>query len=284
MVEQLVNSGIQRIAVFHQNDAFGEAGLAGVEKALAQHKLKIVSKGSYEKNTEAVADAVAHIARGAPQAVILVGIVRPVGAFIKAYLAGYPGTQMFSLSVVSAAELSQVAGDSARGVGITQVMPSPFNDHLRVVKEYQGALARFAPGTAPTYTSFEEYVGTRALIEALRNAGPNPGPAALHKALAALDTDLGGFKLRFAADKRVGSRFRTSPSSGGTARFSAERGAPVARRSPRRQFAPISLMTFPLPPNCLKFSLSPARPSGNGENPEAAQRLTRTRIGDTHAS
>ncbi|MBP6037667.1 MAG: ABC transporter substrate-binding protein [Azonexus sp.] len=117
MVEQLVNSGIQRIAVFHQNDAFGEAGLAGVEKALAQHKLKIVSKGSYEKNTEAVADAVAHIARGAPQAVILVGIVRPVGAFIKAYLAGYPGTQMFSLSVVSAAELSQVAGDSAGGWG-----------------------------------------------------------------------------------------------------------------------------------------------------------------------
>ncbi|MBK7897966.1 MAG: ABC transporter substrate-binding protein [Betaproteobacteria bacterium] len=32
MVEQLVNSGIQRIAVFHQNDAFGEAGLAGVER------------------------------------------------------------------------------------------------------------------------------------------------------------------------------------------------------------------------------------------------------------
>ncbi|MBK7897967.1 MAG: hypothetical protein IPJ99_00665 [Betaproteobacteria bacterium] len=48
---------------------------------------------------------------------ILVGIVRPVGAFIKAYLAGYPGTQMFSLSVVSAAELSQVAGDSAGGWG-----------------------------------------------------------------------------------------------------------------------------------------------------------------------
>ena len=207
MVEQLVNTGIQRIAVFHQNDAVGEAGLAGVEKALARHKLQIVSKGSYEKNTEAVADAVARIARGAPQAVILVGIVRPVGAFIKAYLAEYPGTQMFSLSVVSAAELSQVAGDSARGVGITQVMPSPFNDHLRVVKDYQGALARFAPGSAPSYTSFEEYVGTRALIEALRNAGPNPGPAALHKALAALDTDLGGFKLRFSADNRVGSRF-----------------------------------------------------------------------------
>ncbi len=207
MVEQLVNTGIRRVAVFYQNDAFGKAGLSGVERALERHGLKPVSTGSYEKNSEAVADAVASIARGTPQAIVLIGIVRPTAAFIKAYLPGNPGTQMFSISVVNARDLHELAGDHARGIGITQVMPSPFNDHLRVVKEYHQALARFAPGSLPSYTSFEEYVGARVLIEALRAAGPGPTPAAIAKALANLNLDLGGFKVQYAADNRVGSRF-----------------------------------------------------------------------------
>ena len=36
MVRQFVGTGLTRIAVFHQNDPFGQAGLAGVEKALAR--------------------------------------------------------------------------------------------------------------------------------------------------------------------------------------------------------------------------------------------------------
>jgi hypothetical protein len=88
--------------------------------------MKIVSKGSYEKNTEDVGKAVEDIARGVPQAVIMIGVVRPAAAFVKAYQTAHPGTQLFSISVVNGRELHQLAGgDAARGVGITQVMPSP---------------------------------------------------------------------------------------------------------------------------------------------------------------
>ena len=34
IVEQLVSTGIKKIAVFYQNDAYGKAGLAGVERAM----------------------------------------------------------------------------------------------------------------------------------------------------------------------------------------------------------------------------------------------------------
>jgi ABC-type branched-subunit amino acid transport system substrate-binding protein len=207
MVEQLATSGIKRIAVFYQNDPFGQAGLAGVERAMEKYGIKIVSKGSYEKNTEVVEPAVAEIGIGAPQAVIMIGIVRPTAAFIKAYLAKFPGTQLFSISVVNAKDLYQLAGAGARGVGITQVMPSPANNHLRIVKEYQQAMDKYADGVAPSYTSFEEYVGARVLIEGIRAAGANPTPASVMKALSTLNLDLGGFKVGFKTDNRVGSHF-----------------------------------------------------------------------------
>ena len=41
IVDQLTTLGINRIAVFYQDDAFGKAGLAGVENALAKRKLKV---------------------------------------------------------------------------------------------------------------------------------------------------------------------------------------------------------------------------------------------------
>lgn len=208
MVRQFVGTGLTRIAVFHQNDPFGQAGLAGVERALARHKMKIVSKGSYEKNTEDVARAVEDIARGVPQAVIMIGVVRPAAAFVKAYQTAHPGTQLFSISVVNGRELHQLAGgDAARGVGITQVMPSPFSGVSRIARDYHQALKRFAPEDTPSYTSFEEYVGARVLIEAIRRSKGTPTPAAVMQSLENLDLDLGGFKVRFGPGERVGSRY-----------------------------------------------------------------------------
>ena len=207
MVRQFVTTGIKRIAVFYQNDPFGQAGLAGVERALARFDLKVASSGSYEKNSEDVASAVQDIAKGNPQAVIMIGVVRPAAAFVKAYRSVAPGTLLFSISVINGRELFQIAGgDFARGVGITQVMPSPFDGVSRIARDYADALRAYAPGEEPSYTSFEEYVGARVLIEAIRRVKGPPTPLAVAQSLESLDLDVGGFKVKFGPGNRVGSR------------------------------------------------------------------------------
>ena len=139
---------------------------------------------------------------------IMIGVVRPTAAFVKAYQTAHPGTQLFSISVVNGRELHQLAGgDAARGVGITQVMPSPFSGVTRIARDYHQALKRFAPEDTPSYTSFEEYVGARVLIEAIRRSKGTPTPAAVMQSLEGLDLDLGGFKVRFGPGERVGSRY-----------------------------------------------------------------------------
>ncbi|MDB5799748.1 MAG: transporter substrate-binding protein [Rhodocyclales bacterium] len=208
MVDQFVAAGLKRIAIFYQNDAFGQSAMAGAENALALHKLKIVAKGSYEKNTENIDAAVDEILKSKPQAIIMIAITRPAALFVKQALERSPGMQIFSISVASGEDIYRIAGDEfGRGVGITQVMPSPFSGTLKIVRDYQEAMKRHAPGQALSYASFEEYVGARVLIEGLKKAGPSPSPGAVMKALETVKVDIGGYKVAFGPKQRTGSTF-----------------------------------------------------------------------------
>ena len=58
------------------------------------------------------------------------------------------------------------------------------------------------------YTNFEEFLGAKVLVEGLRRAGPKPTRAAVIRALESLTTlDLGGIRVGFSRDNRVGSRY-----------------------------------------------------------------------------
>jgi len=208
MVDQFTTTGLTRIAVFYQDDAFGQSGLAEVEKALASRQLQVVAKGAYQKNSEDVSAATNAIVAAQPQAVIMVGVTRPVGLFVKEVRTRLPGVQTFAISVVSGEDIYRIAGDAqGRGVGITEVMPSPFAGTQKIVAEYHTAMQRFAPGKPYSYASFEEYVGGRVLVAGLRKAGANPSPAAVGKALESVDLDLGGYRVAFGPQQRAGSRF-----------------------------------------------------------------------------
>src|SRR5262249_43490578 len=59
MVERLTKDlKHERIAILYQDDAYGRAGLAGVQKALEKRGMKLAAEGTYERNTTAVKSAV----------------------------------------------------------------------------------------------------------------------------------------------------------------------------------------------------------------------------------
>ena len=209
MVHQAATLGMTRIAVMYQNDAFGKAGLAGVEAAVSRRNLKLVGTASYERNTDQVQDAVQQIKLAEPQAVIMISVNRSTAAFAKQYRAAGGSGQLYNISVVDPAELVKLAGLKAvHGLGITQVVPYPFGANKPVVREYQSLMQKYGAGQPVSYTSFEEFLGAKVLVEGLRRAGPVPTRARLVKALEGMDNyDLGGTRVNYSQTNRIGSRF-----------------------------------------------------------------------------
>jgi ABC-type branched-subunit amino acid transport system substrate-binding protein len=58
IVRQITSTGIKKIAVFYQDDAYGKTGLDGVTRAMTAVGLEPVALGTVERNTIEVAQAV----------------------------------------------------------------------------------------------------------------------------------------------------------------------------------------------------------------------------------
>ncbi len=133
IVKQLTSLGLKKIAVFRQNDSYGQAGLDGVVKALKAQNLAPVAVGLVERNTVDVAAAVKAIVPTQPDAVVQIGAYKGCAAFIRAARkAGYGGT-FYNVSFVGTQALADELGRDGAGVVISQVMPFPFSTTRRLV-------------------------------------------------------------------------------------------------------------------------------------------------------
>jgi ABC-type branched-subunit amino acid transport system substrate-binding protein len=207
IVKQLTQLGLNRIAVFHQNDAYGQAGLKGVERALAARNLKATGIATVERNTVDVAAAVAALVPAQPEAIVQISAYKSCAAFIReARKAGYHG-QFYNVSFVGTQALADELGKDAAGVVVSQVMPSPFGTAAGLVNDYQHALGKVDPQAQPNYSSMEGYVGARVMTDALRRMG-RPSREGLITALESLSGyEARGYSLRFSPTKHTGSSF-----------------------------------------------------------------------------
>ena len=208
IVGQLVGQTLDRIAVFYQNDDYGKAGLLGVERAMQKRNLKIVATGTVERNTVEVAAAVAAIGKTEPQAVVMISAYKSVAAFIKAMRAAGHSPQFMNVSFVGSKALAQESGPAGRGVGITQVVPFPWNVATPIVKEYQQSYAASTKKDDYSFTTLEGYLAAKVLVEGLRRTGPD---LTREKFIAAMenmrDVDMGGFLITFTPTNHSGSKF-----------------------------------------------------------------------------
>ena len=115
IVKQLTELGLRKIAVFHQNDAYGKAGLDGVTLALAAQNLKPVATATVERNSEDVAAAVQKLVAAGPDAVVQVSAYKSCAAFVRAARkAGYGGT-FYNVSFVGTQALADELGKDGAG-------------------------------------------------------------------------------------------------------------------------------------------------------------------------
>ena len=199
-------AGAKKIAVFYQDDSFGLAGLSGTEKALGKRNMAMAAKGSFERNTLAVKGGLAKVMEGNPDAVIIVAPYKPTAEFVKQARAAGLKSSMSTISFVGTESLIAELGAAAEGMIISQVVPSPADTSLALVRDYQAALKTTAPAEKPSYVSFEGYVSGRVLLAALERAGADPSREKLIDAIDGITKlDLGGLQVSFSTTNHQGS-------------------------------------------------------------------------------
>ncbi len=206
IVTQMLALGLKNIAVFYQNDGFGKSGLDGVTNALKRVNLAPVAVGTVERNSLDVSKAVETIGKANPQAVVMVTLYKPTTAFVKAMKQAGQFPMFMTLSPVGAEVLAQELGNDSRGIGISQVMPYPWNDTIGVVKDYQKLLGK--QKEKYSYYGLEGYMNARLMTEAIKKLGKDVTRDKLVSALEGMQSfDLGGFKISYGPDGRLGSRY-----------------------------------------------------------------------------
>lgn len=197
IVEALVRSGRHRIAVIHQEDAFGEDGLRASRIALARHGLRPLVVAGVQRNSTNTQAAAQRVHQADPNAVVIISAYPSSAAFSRHLQSLGSRAQLMNVSFVGTGGLQDaLPGGQANGIGVAQVVPFPWNRRVPVVAQYQQLMRRQQPRARFGFTSLEGFLAARWLTAALQAAGPHPTRERLVAAFQQMRRlDLGGFVI-----------------------------------------------------------------------------------------
>ena len=214
MVRGLLESGISphEIAIFTQNDSFGDDGYMGIIKSLkaaGYDQGHLLPHGRYERNTINIEQGLLTILEAPvkPKAIIMVGTYAACAKFIRIMKRVLSDTIYMNVSFVASTALKNALGSDGEGVIITQVVPH-FESNLQLTREYLKDLKSYDPEAEPDFISLEGYIVARIFIEGLKRAGPDVNKETIIDALLSIkNLDIGlGTPIRYTNDNYQGSQ------------------------------------------------------------------------------
>jgi ABC-type branched-subunit amino acid transport system substrate-binding protein len=173
LVNHLLNyCGVERIACFYQDDAYGMAGYTGVKLALEKYGLTLCGEGTYERNTVAIVKGLEQIRKSSPDAVIMVGQYTACAAFMEAArITELKNTYFCNISFVGSDKLNAVLGKNAERAICSQVVPDLANEKNPLTKEFLIKYQEKYEQDIPNHVAFEGYISAILFVEGLRRAG-----------------------------------------------------------------------------------------------------------------
>lgn len=205
-VRHLATLNINRLAMFHVDDAFGADALAGFNKALAEHGQTAALVQSYKRPAGDIANVVKSFVQAAPGAVFVIGSASETANFIRLFHAAGGVSQLITLSNNAAQAFYDDLGKAGSGVIITQIVPDSSRISMSLAQEYR-CLAK-EQGQAHSDAGMEGFMAAKVLVEGLRRAGNDLSRDKLRVALESIrDFDIGGITISYGPNDHTGSQF-----------------------------------------------------------------------------
>ena len=198
LISHAKSLGVRKIAFLRSDSETGEQHLANVKLICQQLGMELVADLPFKSD---IADAqldkmVAQLAQTDAQMVFNHGGIGIYEKFIRKASAKGVHTAFYAVNSASA-QLVKSLGDLSHGMVFTQVMPNPWERKTDITREYQVQFARLKPGQEFSYGSLEGYVTAKALVAALRLAGPKPSREGFVTALEGATLDINGLRASY---------------------------------------------------------------------------------------
>lgn len=201
--------GVTRFGLVMQGDGLGREGEKALLAVLAANPDQLVARASYDRTTSDVSKAVDAMRKSQAQALIFVGISKACAAFVSQYREQGGGAVIYAISVVDPTVVAKEAGaHRARGLIVSQTMPSPLKVSMPLMRELIQAHAAARAKVNLNYTTVEGYAVAKAAVEILRESS-RLDREGFRKTLAGAsrEMDLGGLILDFSGGKRDGGKY-----------------------------------------------------------------------------
>ena len=176
-IETLINhlnsiKKLNKIAVFYQNDDYGEEGYISLVNSLKQKNLKLVAEGSYKRNTLSINHAFNEIKDAKPEIIFIIGAYKTNSLFIKKAKENENLKDVIFCTISFGDANSMVKeleklGSNTQNIIFSQVVPSYTNKNLPVVIEYQELMKKYYPNSELGFLSFEAFLSSKILVNAI---------------------------------------------------------------------------------------------------------------------
>ncbi len=198
-------TGVQRVAFMRADSDGGLQHLANVKTIAQELGLQVVADLPFKSDTsdEQLTAMAKQLGERGAQVVFNHGGIGVYEKLIRHARAQGLGTQFWAVNSGSAQLVKQL-GNLAQGMVFAQVVPSPWERKRAITREYQEAFAKANPGKEFSYGSLEGYMTAKALVAALKNAGPKLTRESFVAALGEASIDLGGVSAKYDKGEHTG--------------------------------------------------------------------------------
>jgi branched-chain amino acid transport system substrate-binding protein len=209
LVDFAHRSGLKRVALYVQDDAFGRAYLGAAQEAFKARNITSVSETVFAPGAPNYDAHAAALVRDQVDAVVMLANVTHSTELIKAVKAHGGNPYFLNLAgQANGAFVKALQGQSAL-VAFAAFTPSPWSERVPAAREYRDAWQKTARDQNYSFLTFEAYLNAKMLTIALDRMGK--GGITRTKLADSMSTmrnaDLGGMAVGYEGGRRDASSF-----------------------------------------------------------------------------
>ena len=161
-----------KIAVFYQNDDYGEEGYISVLESLQKRNLKLVAEGSYKRNTLSISHAFNEIKDAKPEVIFMVGAHKTNALFIKKAKENENLKDVIFCNISFGDANSMITElnrleTNTQNLIFSQIVPSYTDSSIPAVNEYQTLMRKYYPNEELGFLSLEAFLSSKILVNAI---------------------------------------------------------------------------------------------------------------------